>query len=290
MNKAVSVVFAYSEVGYVCLEEMIAQGADIAAVFTHPDDPNENIWFRSCADLASRSGIPVRAVSKISDDDVKFIEEVAPDFIFSFYYRAMIPNAVLKCAKRGAYNMHGALLPKYRGRACVNWAVINGERETGATLHVMTDKADSGDILSQRAVPIAREDTAHDVFLKVADAARGMIHDDLASIFKGTIKARPQDESQATAFGRRTPADGKIDWTMSAERIYDLVRGVTHPFPGAFTELDGKKLFIWRAETAAGNAAPGEAASRDPLTFGTGDGLIVAKSWQFEGEEEHDER
>lgn len=283
-----SVVFAYSEVGYVCLEEMIRQGADVPLVFTHIDDPDEEIWFRSVRDLCDRHGIPFRAVSRVTTDDIDEIERIAPDFIFSFYFRAMIPRRALVAARRCAFNMHGALLPKYRGRACINWAVINGETETGATLHVMTPQADRGDIASQIAVSIDDVDTAHDVFLKVAEAARKIIERDLGSVFDGTISLTPQDESQATTFGRRTPADGEIDWSRSAKEIYDLVRGVTHPFPGAFARIFGRKMYVWNAVPRQGSAPIGAIVSRHPFIVGTSKGTIEIKRYQFEGEEEQD--
>lgn len=281
-------VFAYSEVGYLCLAEMIEQGADIVAVFTHPDDPDENIWFHSVADLAREHGIATRVVSKMSDDDVLWLEGLEPDLIFSFYFRAMIPSRALSAARRGAFNMHGALLPKYRGRACVNWAVINGETETGTTLHVMTERADAGDIIAQRSVPIAYEETAHDIFLKVAEASRQVIADVFDDIAAGRETRTPQDESKATKFGRRRPSDGEIDWTKSATEIYNLIRGVTHPFPGAFAEIDGVKTFIWKAAVRDGSAAPGEVISRRPFIIGTGEGAIEILRFQREGEEEMD--
>lgn len=288
-NSSKCVVFAYSEVGYVCLEEMIRQDADIVAVFTHIDDPDENIWFRSSAELAAAHGIPVYRVDKMKPEDVRLVVDAAPDFIFSFYFRSMIPKAVLDSARCGAYNMHGALLPKNRGRACINWAVINGETETGATLHVMTDRPDSGDIVSQRSVPITSDDTAYDVFIKVTEAAREIIRDELGDIFAGTIILTPQDETRATVLRRRTPADGQIDWTRGAKEIYNLIRGVTHPFPGAFTELDGRKLYIWKArikDNCLPQFSPGTLVTCEPMMFAAADGMIELVRWQFDGEEE----
>ena len=185
-------VFAYSEVGSACLEDLIRDGANVAVVYTHEDDPKEEIWFRSVKQTALDSSIEVRAPSKIDADEINRLREIAPDLIFSFYYRAMIPKEVLDIPKLGAYNIHGALLPKYRGRACINWAVINGEKETGATLHVMTESADRGDIIAQKAVPIEFEDTAHDVFLKVTEAAREILMSSLPSLENGTAKRYPQ--------------------------------------------------------------------------------------------------
>lgn len=286
MTRPRTVIFAYSEVGCLCLEELIKDGANVAAVFTHEDDPNENIWFRSVKEIAEKNGIPVRTPKKLEADEVEYFNSLAPELVLSFYYRALIPKAVLDAPRLGAYNLHGALLPKYRGRACVNWAVINGERETGATLHVMTERADRGDIVDRQAVPIEFTDTAYDVFMKVAEAARQIVARRLPELEAGSAPRRPQDESAATCFGRRRPEDGKIDWSKSAEEIYNLIRAVTHPFPGAFTELAGKKYYIWKARPIEGGAKPHTIVSENPPVIGTGDGLLEILRLQPEGGEE----
>jgi methionyl-tRNA formyltransferase len=153
----------------------IKDGANVAIVYTHEDDPSEEIWFRSVKKIAEKNNIPVRTPAKIGAPEIEELRQIAPELVFSFYYRAMIPKEVLDIPRLGAYNIHGALLPKYRGRACVNWAVLNGEKETGATLHVMTEFADRGDIIAQKAVPIDLKDTAYDVFMKVTWAARDIL-------------------------------------------------------------------------------------------------------------------
>lgn len=279
-------VFAYSEVGYVCLEELLRRGANVRIVFTHTDDPAENIWFRSVRELAEANGIPARTDGRIGAEATRALREAGTDLLLSFYYRAIVPKEALDVPRLGAYNMHGALLPKYRGRACVNWAVLNGETETGATLHVMTEHADRGDIVAQEAVPIDYGDTALDVFRKVAEAARDIIARTLPLLESGSAPRTPQDETQATTFGRRRPEDGLIDWSKTAARIYDQVRALTHPFPGAFAEVEGKKTFIWRARPLPGAAEPGAIVSRTPLVVGTGEGLLEVERLQREGEEE----
>ena len=286
MTRPRTVISAYSEVGCLCLDELIKDGANVAAVFTHEDDPHENIWFRSVKEIAEKNGIPVRTPKKLEADEIEYFNSLAPELVLSFYYRALIPKAVLDAPRLGAYNLHGALLPKYRGRACVNWAVLNGERETGATLHVMTEKADRGDIVDRQAVPIEFTDTAYDVFMKVADAARQIVARRLPELEAGSAPRRPQDESAATCFGRRRPEDGKIDWSKSAEEIYNLIRAVTHPFPGAFTELAGKKYYIWKARPIEGGAKPHTIVSENPPVIGTGDGLLEILRLQPEGGEE----
>jgi methionyl-tRNA formyltransferase len=286
-------VFAYSEVGYVCLEELLRKGADVAVVFTHDDDPGEEIWFRSVRSLAYEYGVPVRTDEKLGEAVAEFLRGLGIELIFSFYYRKMIPMEIIDVPRLGAYNMHGSLLPRYRGRACVNWAVLNGETETGATLHEMTESADRGDIVGQEAVPIGPEDAALDVFMKVAGAARAVLSRSLAGIESGVVEKTPQDESLATTFGRRRPEDGVIDWHKTAKQISDQVRALTRPVPGAFTHIGGKKIFVWRARMVepensgtprARRAAPGEMVSRSPFLIAASDGLVEILSWQAEEE------
>lgn len=287
-NRPSIIAFAYSEVGYLCLSALIEDGANVLAVYTHEDDKHEEIWFHSVKDLALSNGITVKTPDKITTHDIEEIKALLPDIIFSFYYRSMIPNDVICIPRLGAYNMHGSLLPKYRGRACVNWAVLNGETETGATFHVMTQFADKGDIVAQKSVPILFTDTGHDVFLKVADAASCILLKSLSSIESGNPPLLKQDESKATKFGRRTPEDGNIDWNNSAVSIYNLIRSVTHPFPGAFAEIEGKKTYIWRARPLCGQAKPGAVISKKPMLIGTGNGILEVLRIQPEGEPERD--
>ncbi|MDR1048899.1 MAG: formyltransferase, partial [Synergistaceae bacterium] len=237
-------VFAYSEPGCACLEELFREEANVVAVFTHEDDPNENIWFRSVREIALVRGVPVRTDAKLGPETVCYLRSLDVELIFSAYYRAMIPKEILGIPRLGAYNLHGALLPRYRGRACVNWAVLNGETETGVTLHVMTEQADRGDIVAQKAVPIGLDDTALDVFLGVSEAARAVLAESLADIEAGTAKRTPQDESRATTFGRRRPEDGLIDWTRTPKQLHDQIRALAPPFPGAFTFIDAQKILL----------------------------------------------
>lgn len=284
------VVFAYSDIGYECLEALIARGERIRVVFTHADDPGEARWFRSVADLARARGIPVRVDEPTRDSPAaRDIAALAPDLIFSFYYRRMIPMAVLAQARRGAFNIHGSLLPRYRGKAPVNWAVLHGERETGVTLHHMTARADAGDIVDQEAVPIGPDDTAHDVMKRMVPAARLVLARQIDALKAGTAPRRPQDDSQASYYGGRRPADGRIDWRWPARRIVDLVRAVARPYPGAFTDCAGRRLMVWKARPAApisaGTGAPGGVLSATPLIVAAGDGAVelVEAAWAEPG-------
>jgi methionyl-tRNA formyltransferase len=287
-----SVVFAYSDVGHVCLDLLIELGAEIAAVFTHDDDPGEEIWFRSVRRLAEQHRLPVFTPERLDTGDwVERLRGWQPDFIFSFYYRRLLPGAVLECARRGAFNLHGSLLPRYRGRCPANWVLINGERETGVTLHYMVAKADAGDIVAQRRVAIADDDTAYSLHGKLTAAAGEMMRETYPRLCDGTASRTRQDLSQGSYFGGRRPADGAIDWTRNARQIYDLVRAVTHPYPGAFTTWRGQQLLIWSAQVDAhddgGGAAPGTVvAIDDGLVVQTGGGRLRALRVQLAGEAE----
>ncbi|HEY6873603.1 MAG TPA: formyltransferase [Geobacteraceae bacterium] len=280
------VVCAYHNVGYRCLEELLRQGAEVALVFTHEDSPTEEIWFQSVRELAERHGIPYLTSDINEPANVARLKEIAPDFILSFYYRNMIRPEVLDIPRRGALNLHGSYLPKYRGRVPVNWAVINGETETGATLHYMVEKPDAGDIVDRERVAILFTDTAFDVFGKVTDAAATVIARAWPLLRDGNAPRIPMDLKSGSYFGGRKPADGLIDWTRSAVQVYNLVRGVTHPYPGAFTYLDGGKIVIWQAWPVEGSADPGSIVSTEPLLVGTGKGLLEIRSLQVEGENE----
>ncbi len=251
-----AVVFAYHNVGVRCLRVLLAQGIEIPLVVSHQDQPGEEIWFDSIARHAGWHGIPV-----ITPEDantpavVAQIAAAAPDFIFSFYYRQMLGASVLGLAKRGAYNMHGSLLPHYRGRVPVNWAVLHGATESGATLHVMADKPDAGAIVDQQAIPILPDDTAFEVFQKVTVAAELTLHRCLPALVAGTASLIPQNLAAGSYYGRRTAADGRIDWSAGVASIHNLVRAVAPPYPGAFSEAGGFALRIFRSLPASGPSA-----------------------------------
>lgn len=280
------VVCAYNNVGFRCIQELLRQGAEICLIFTHEDSPTEEIWFESVSELAVGHGITCLTTDVSEPENIERIRVIAPDYLFSFYYRNMIRQAVLDIPTLGALNLHGSYLPKYRGRVPVNWAVINGETETGATLHFMTEKPDAGDIVDQEKVGIEFTDSAFDVFHKVTDAAVTVMGRAWPLLRDGVAPRMSMDLKAGSYFGGRKPADGRIDWSKSAVDIYNLVRGVAHPYPGAFTFLGDTRLFIWSAWPVKGEGKPGSILSHKPLLVGTGDGLLEICSLQVEGEEE----
>jgi methionyl-tRNA formyltransferase len=249
-----AVVFGYREVGHRCLAALLDGGVDVCAVFTNVDDPREHRWFDSVAELAASRGISVITDDPNTPPMLALLAKIAPDYIFSFYYRALLSEAVLATARQGALNLHGSLLPKYRGRAPANWALLNGEAETGATLHYMEKRADAGPIVDQEAVPIDINDTALIVSWKIADAAVRVLTRSLPRLAQGAPAGRPQDLSQGGYFGGRKPEDGRIDWSKPALQIHNLIRAVAPPFPGASAAIGAREVLI------AGSFWTGEAA------------------------------
>lgn len=287
-----AIVFAYHEIGYVCLEELLRAGFQIPFIFTHEDDPKENIWFRRPFFLAKKYGIPCLTPNSLKDEKyLQLIKNEEPDYIFSFYYRYLIPKPYLDIPKIAPLNLHGSLLPKYRGRQPANWVLINGEKETGVTLHVMEEKPDSGPIVAQKKVKITFEDDIFTLFMKLALASRSLMKDIMPDLKSGKIKTTPQ-QGPSSYFGARKPEDGLIQWERDAVSIYNLIRAVTHPYPGAFTFFQGKKLFIWKAypEENEISSPPGTVISEDPPVVATGYGALRLARVQLEGEEELDAR
>jgi len=242
-----AVVFAYHDVGVNCLKALLHAGIQIDLVVTHQDDPNENVWFGSVAKLCEEQKIPcITPNANQLIDLIPQIKKLAPDYLFSFYYRHMIPAELLACAKIAALNMHGSLLPKYRGRAPVNWAILHGETQTGATLHIMEAKPDAGDIVGQSAVSIDANETATDVFGKVSQAAVQVMNQVLPDLVQGHVPRKPNLLAEGSYFGGRKPADGQILWQQTAKQVHDLVRAVAPPYPGAFTDWQGRRMIVAR--------------------------------------------
>jgi methionyl-tRNA formyltransferase len=279
VSPARAVVFAYHDVGVRCLKTLLSEGVEIALVVTVPDDPSETHWYASVAATAADYGVPVIAPPDPNTPQLeRDLIALQPDFLFSFYYRAMLPAPLLRAARRGALNMHGSLLPKYRGRAPVNWAILRGERESGATLHYMTERADAGDIVDQLGVPILLDDDAREVLSKVTVAAETVLARSLPALIAGTAPRRPQPVLPGEYFGRRTAADGRIDWRRPALDIHNLVRAVAPPFPGAFGEVAGERWEIHRTRLtpqASPAGGPQLFAAKGGCYIACGDGAVL---------------
>jgi methionyl-tRNA formyltransferase len=292
------IFLGYHNIGCACLEALIGLcrelGDEIVAVVTHADDPKENIWFAPVRQLAFDHYLPVYQPGDPNDPAfVSAMQALQPDFLFSCYYRHMLKQPLLNLPRLGALNLHGSLLPRYRGRCPLNWVLVFGETETGVTLHYMEDKADRGDIVGLKRVPITIEDTALTLFAKMTVAAGTLFRETYPLLRTGQAPRHPQDHAQASYFGGRTPADGRLDWTQPATAVHNLMRAVTHPYPGAFTHLAGRKLYIWNGRPLpaplAAPDAPGRITAALPgegLIVATSDGHFLITQAQWEGEPE----
>jgi len=236
-------------VGVGCIKALLDAGIQIELVVTHADDPHENIWFGSVAALCQERGLPY--IQPEASDLFKLLpqfQKITPDYIFSFYYRYMIASEILATAGIAALNMHGSLLPKYRGRAPVNWAILHGETETGASLHVMEAKPDAGDIVGQVAVPIGPDEDATAVFAKVSNAAIEVMQAALPELLQGRVPRTPNLLANGSYFGGRKPEDGRIQWSQDALQVHNLIRAVAPPYPGAFADWQGARMVIAKSK------------------------------------------
>ncbi|NQU15132.1 MAG: bifunctional UDP-4-amino-4-deoxy-L-arabinose formyltransferase/UDP-glucuronic acid oxidase ArnA [Desulfobacteraceae bacterium] len=273
-----TIVLAYHNIGCVGIEALLRHGFEISAVFTHKDDPQETIWFDSVAELAASCNIPVYAPDDINHPMwVHKIEELGPDIIFSFYYRNIVRAPILEVPPSGCLNLHGSLLPRYRGRCPINWVLVKGEKETGVTLHHMTPRPDAGDIVSQKTIIISEDDTAKTLHEKMTGASLEMLDETLPQIINGTAPRIPQDHSKATYYGGRCPGDGEIDWAGTSKEVRDLVRAVSHPYPGALSHVGERKCLFWKVTDVpeyGRTQSPGTIVITDPLVIACGEGAV----------------
>ena len=281
--------FGYSEVGYACLSLLIERGDNVVALITHEDNPGEKIWFKTPAVAAKEKGIPVFTPESVNTPEWREkIAALKPDLILSVYYRHMIGTKILALPPLGAWNMHGSLLPKYRGRAPINWAVLHGESRIGMTLHRMVKSADAGAVVDQEGVEIGPRDTAEQAFRKVLPCARTVLARQIGALLAGTARETPQDEAQANYFSGRKPEDGRIVWAQTSFQIFNLIRAVTDPYPGAFADVGAARLMVWWAETDSPptrgrRGAPGEVLSVAPLVIATANGALELTKTEWRG-------
>jgi len=289
MSRPRILFFGYSEVGFSCLSLLLERGDNVVALITHEDNPNEKIWFKTPAVAAREKGIPVFTPENINTPEWRErIASLKPDLILSVYYRHMIGTKILALPPLGAFNMHGSLLPKYRGRAPINWAVLHGEPRLGMTLHRMVKAPDAGAVVDQDGVDIDPRDTAEQAFRKVLPCASRVLARQIDALLAGTARETAQDDSQATYFGGRKPEDGRIVWSQTSRQIFNLIRAVTDPYPGAFTDVGGARLMVWWAEpdttaTKGRHGKPGEILSLAPFVVATADGALELTRTEWHG-------
>ena len=248
-----AVVCAYSPVGRAALEGLLEAGVEVKALFTYAQGNDEG-WFEPPAVLAEAKGIPVYIEPSFNTDGVfQRIQSLQPDFLFSFYFREMIQARFLDLPRLGAYNLHGSFLPKYRGRAPINWVLVKGEQETGITLHAMTPKPDDGDIIGQARIPIAWDDTALSLTLRSAEAGRELVRELVPRLADGTAPRLDQKTlGPSSYFGGRKPADSQLALSMTKEEAFNQIRAVADPWPNAFLKTErGEVKIAWALPDSA---------------------------------------
>jgi len=284
------------EEGRRSLETLLDMRANVLGLFTLRPDLAERVsgavrW----EDIAATHRIPLHYVRNINDPDaVMKMRALTPDLVFCVGWTQLLHHEILHVPRLGCVGFHASKLPRYRGRAPVNWATIHGEKETGNTMMLLDEGVDTGDILAQRRFPIEDDDTCATIYDKVARSGDEMIREVLPLIREGRMQRTPQNHAEATVMPRRRPADGVIDWKRTTRQLHDWVRALTHPYPGAFTFVCGTRVFVWRAQPwrpGPGGSSP--VAQRagwlrlegDPpqLLAGTLDGDLLLLRVQVEG-------
>lgn len=243
------VVFVGSQnVGHRCLEELLSQGHDIVLVCTIRPDPHETVWYKSVQELGELHGLTCEIQPNLKVPYwVERIRTISPDLICVMGWRQLIAPEVLTIPRLGSVAIHFSLLPEGRGFAPVNWALIRGLSRTGATLFHLDEGMDAGDIIAQVEVSIDLGDTAKDLNDRLTEASIAMFRDMLPRLVAGTAPRVPQEHSQASYYAKRIPEDGRVDWAKSALELYNNIRGLTHPYPGAFCYYGERRLYIWKA-------------------------------------------
>jgi len=249
---------------------------EVCSLYTYSQGADEQ-WFTPPEALALAHGIPVHLARSFNDDGVfEAIRALRPDFLFSFYFREMIQGRFLEIPRLGAYNLHGSLLPTYRGRAPLNWVLVKGETETGVTLHAMTPKPDDGHIVAQARLPIAWDDTALSLTEKAAVAGRSLVCGAIPGLVNGSIQRIDQKTlGPSTYFGGRKPADSRLDFAMSAREAFNQIRAVADPWPNAFLESPlGVLKVAWALPSQQACPAGQFRSTQEGVLLGFSDGAL----------------
>lgn len=269
-----------------CLQRLLEDGHEVPAVFTQPDKPvgrHAVLTPPPVKQLALSHGIPVYQPTKMRDGTVAaLLRELAPDCLVVVAYGRILPQEILDVPPRGCVNIHGSLLPRYRGAAPIQWSVIRGETVTGVTSMFMDAGMDTGDIIDTLTTPIGENETAGELFERLAPLGARLLSTTLAAIADGTVTRRPQNDAEATMAPMLEKAMGRLDLTRPARELHNQVRGM-NPWPGAFCTAGGKTLKIHETWVAAGSGAPGTLLCADPVTVACGEGALQLVTVQPEG-------
>ena len=280
--------------GVECLKDLIAQGHRVLAIFGRKEDPHEQVdYYTQLQNIAQAHDIPFHSQQNLNTPHCQeLLQQLEPELIIVIKWRTIINKEIYSIPSKGCVILHDSLLPKYRGFAPLNWAIINGEFETGATLFFIAEEVDSGPIIAQERIPISLQHTVLEVEERIVQTYVDLLRENLPALEQGTAKADPQDETQATYTCSRTPEDGRIDWSRHALEIYNLIRALASPYPGAFAYFGRRKVFIWEADVVeTQDRYMGRIAGRviriDPgvgVQVLTGRGIIRVKEIQLEGQ------
>jgi len=281
------------------LEMLIEEGYNVAAVVTQPDRPQGRkkvLTPTPVKEAALRHGIPVLQPQRLRNPEaVAELAEYKPDLIVTAAYGQILPKSVLDMPPLGCLNVHGSLLPAYRGGAPIQRSIINGEKVTGITLMYMAEGLDTGDMIARVEVPIEDDDTAGTMFDKLSLAGARLLKEQLPTLVQGKVAAEPQDESKATYAPNLTREDEKIDWTKTSRQIYDQIRGLV-PYSGGFTLWNGDVFKVWacakpeKSDQGKGDAEPGTVleVGESGIVVKTGDGVLTLLTVQPSGKKAMD--
>ena len=273
------------------LSALADAGHEIALVVTQPDRPRGRggkVSFSAVKEEALRRGITVFQPKKIREESAaERLRDISPDCIVVAAFGQILPKEILDLPAYGCLNIHASLLPKYRGAAPIQWAILSGEEETGVTIMQMDEGLDTGDILAQEKVPISPQETGGSLFDRLSEKGADLLIRTLAAMEKGAVMPCPQDDAKATRTGKIDKTLGEIEWAREAVATERLVRAMD-PWPSAYTWLEGKILKIWKAEVVPGDPAghPGQVLAADPeqgFVIQTGEGALKLLEVQQEG-------
>ena len=273
------------------LRELAKAGHEIVGVISQPDKPKgrgKNLQHTPVKEAAMELGLPVYQPKKVRDPEfIQVVRDLEPEVIVVVAFGQIIPKEILEMPKYGCINVHASLLPAYRGAAPIQWAVINGDKESGVTIMQMDEGLDTGDMLAKAIVPLDEKETGGSLFDKLSEAGGRLCVETLAKLEKGEITPEKQGESPTAYASMLDKKMGNIDWNKSAVVIERLVRGL-NPWPSAYTHLDGKTLKIWACDVLPQSASKGESGeilevTKDAIHVQTGDGILVLREIQLAG-------
>ena len=272
------------------LEELIHSRHEVAAVVTQPDKPKgrgKAMQFPPVKEVAVRENIPVYQPRRVRDPEfIKILKEIDPDVLVVVAFGQIIPQEIIDLPKYGCINVHGSILPKYRGAAPIQWAVIDGEKESGVTTMQMDAGLDTGDMLLKTIIPLEKEETGGSLFEKLSTAGAKLLIETLEKLEEGSIVPEKQGESPTPYAKMLTKEMGDLDWKKDAVLLEQLIRGL-NPWPSAYTHLNGKTLKIWSAEVEERETKekPGTVVevNKKELKVQTGKGILSLKEVQIEG-------